>query len=580
MKIRKTLRNIALLGLFGLSTVACDDFLTITPTNDIILEEYWTEKADVDAAVASVYKSLLKDGIIERMIVWGELRSDNMTVGLIESSDEYLRSVANNNMYASNGINGWGDFYHVINNCNTVLKYAPEVQAKDPNFLEGDLEVIESEMRTIRALCYFYLLRSFHAIPVNTVNVMDDADVREPEQVSRDSIYTLILEDLNYAEPLAVESGAYVSDEQNKGYITRDAVRAIRADVYLWLASEKGDKAAYQQCVNDCDLVIDSKVLAYNKNIKNASLSAGVKEEADVSLGIYPLVSNDGIGVGSINLTENAYYDLWGSENGEESIFELQFDGDASNGDQNVNNKSYQLHGCDESNIGKLAPAAFLSENYAAKAPGLQDPLFSAKDVRRYENIYTRSAGEYGIAKYASRLAIPISVATTTGEVTAQYNYRSGEGKNDANWIVYRLTDVMLMKAEALVQINDSLGAFRLVNAIHKRATPSATISDTLSYDEYKNNMEKLVLDERQRELMFEGKRWYDLMRYALRRNSSKEMVNAFLLQKYEDNQAAIKSKLSNLNSLFFPIAQSELDRNKNLKQNPEFLTTSSTERN
>ena len=136
------------------------------------------------------------------------------------------------------------------------------------------------------------------------------------------------------------------------------------------------------------------------------------------------------------------------------------------------------------------------------------------------------------------------------------------------------------MKAEALVQINDSLGAFKLVNAIHKRATPSATISDTLSYDEYKNNMEKLVLDERQRELMFEGKRWYDLMRYALRRNSSKEMVNAFLLQKYEDNQAAIKSKLSNLNSLFFPIAQSELDRNKNLKQNPEFLTTSSTERN
>lgn len=580
MKIRKTVRNIALLGLMGLSTVACDDFLTITPTNDIILEEYWTEKADVDAMVATVYKSLLADDVMERMIVWGELRSDNMTVGLIESSDEYLRSIANNNMYASNGINGWGGFYSVINHCNTVLKYAPEVQAKDPNFLEGDLDVIESEMRTIRALCYFYLLRTFHAIPVNMDNVMDDADVKEPEQVSRDSIYSLILDDLNRAEPLAVESGAYATDEQNKGYITRDAVRAIRADVYLWMASEKSDQAAYQQCVNDCDLVIDSKITAYNKNLKNASLSAGEKEEADASLGIYPLVSNDGISVGSINLSESAYYDLWGSENGEESIFELQFDGDASNGDQNVNNKSYLFHGCREAQIGKLAPAAFLSESYAAGAPGLQDPLFSTKDIRRYEFIYTRSAGEYGIAKYASRYAVPASLGTTTGEVTAVYEWRNGENRNDANWIIYRLTDVMLMKAEALVQMSDSLGAFKLVNAVHKRSTPMATISDTLSYDEYKNNMEKLVLDERQRELMFEGKRWYDLVRYALRRGSSKEMVSAFLLQKYEDNQAAIKSKLSNLNSLFFPIAKSELDRNKNLKQNPEFLTTSSTERN
>ena len=89
-----------------------------------------------------------------------------------------------------------------------------------------------------------------------------------------------------------------------------------------------------------------------------------------------------------------------------------------------------------------------------------------------------------------------------------------------ANWIVYRLADVMLMKAEAMVQADkDWDEAFKLVNDIYLRASET---KEPLVADNYSNKVdrEELVLRERQRELMFEGKRWFDLVRLARRGGS------------------------------------------------------------
>lgn len=575
MDLKRIIRNITLLGFWGLGTVACDDFLTIYPTNDIVLEDYWKEKADVDAMVATVYKGLLGDGCMERMIIWGELRSDNMVIGEIKAGeDDYLKRVAENNMYPSNSINGWSDFYWIINNCNTVLKYAPEVQLADPDFSRGDLNVIESEMLTIRALCYFYLARAFHAIPMNLEAVMDDVDITSSPQVSQDSVFTQIIKDLDEAEYKAIISGSYLKPEQNKGFITLDAVHALRADVYLWMASVLGKEEGYALCIADCDRVIDAKEKYYNKQItENTSGISGTDLLANASENIYPLAANE---VGS---TRGAYYNIFGLKNAGESIFELQYKGQ----NENVNNKSYLFYGSTETQIGKLAPASFLSESYANDASDLSNALFAKTDVRRYDNIQTITNGVYGITKYATRLCESVN-STTTGAITsAIYSFRAGKDQNDANWIVYRLSDVMLMKAEALVQLKDETKlrpAFDLVRAVWERSNPSALEkNDTLAFETYRDNMEEFVMAERQRELMFEGKRWYDLMRYAYRKGSARTMVRTFLLKKYIDNQAAVLSKLSSLNSLYYPIFKGEMDKNENLEQNPEYVNSSSTER-
>ena len=87
-------------------------------------------------------------------------------------------------------------------------------------------------------------------------------------------------------------------------------------------------------------------------------------------------------------------------------------------------------------------------------------------------------------------------------------------------------------------------------------------------------------MEERQRELAFEGKRWYDLVRKALRDGETGPMLDIMIGHKYESNQKAIRSKMASMDCLFFPIQEREIKTNPLLKQNPAYETTDVFEKN
>jgi hypothetical protein len=134
MKTKNIIRNFSL-GLLLFTLSSCGDWLEITPLNDIVLENFWTDKTDVENVVASCYTALLGSDVVSRMLIWGELRSDNMVQGqgIPDAENEILRA----NILPTNPYTGWTCFYNVINRCNTVLYYAPMVAQKDPNFNES-----------------------------------------------------------------------------------------------------------------------------------------------------------------------------------------------------------------------------------------------------------------------------------------------------------------------------------------------------------------------------------------------------------------------------------------------------------
>ena len=111
---------------------ACDDFLSIVPLNDIVLENYWTEEADVNSVVNSCYAQLESNDCINRMLIWGEVRSDNFTNGSGTGND--LNQILKENILETNSLTTWQCFYQCINRCNTVIHYAPGVHAIDPNY--------------------------------------------------------------------------------------------------------------------------------------------------------------------------------------------------------------------------------------------------------------------------------------------------------------------------------------------------------------------------------------------------------------------------------------------------------------
>ena len=170
--------------------------------------------------------------------------------------------------------------------------------------------------------------------------------------------------------------------------------------------------------------------------------------------------------------------------------------------------------------------------------------------------------------------------------MSVDYTLRS-KSNVDANWIVYRLSEVMLMKAEAMSQLYDDeehlTEAFNLCRSIYKRSNPGAyqpgSKGDSLDITVFmsKEGIESLVMAERQREFVAEGKRWFDLVRYAQRRGGTQEML-ALLTRKFaSDNKKAIEAKLSTIQSLFSPINIDEIRNNGLLHQNEVWAVDEST---
>ena len=81
----------AISAVCGLS--ACSDFLEIKPQNEIILEDFWSEKADVDAILGGCYSGLQDGNVIKRMMVWGEFRRYHIGPGSNVQQDGNLYTI-------------------------------------------------------------------------------------------------------------------------------------------------------------------------------------------------------------------------------------------------------------------------------------------------------------------------------------------------------------------------------------------------------------------------------------------------------------------------------------------------------
>lgn len=299
-------------------------------------------------------------------------------------------------------------------------------------------------------------------------------------------------------------------------------------------------------------------------------------------------------------------YDIFGIGNSEESIFELQYDG--SNNSNEGLTQMYYEYSKTASRGYTVASQLFNSIDANASTEQGSKVYATKNDYRFWNNCYAVNDAEQtelDIRKMVENSGNIILTTSTTGatkSTTRAYaNYRQ-------NWVVYRLTDIMLMEAEAKTQLaandNDATtlrSAFDLIKAVNDRSLVTGS-KDSLAFTNFgtKDGMEQLVLSERQRELCFEGKRWFDLMRYNYRHvqgvdytktlvqinEAGEDFVTNYnkmlskVIRKYITGGDAISFKLKNEAYLYFPVATSELKVNPYLKQNPVYIEEESTTKN
>ncbi|WP_281225989.1 RagB/SusD family nutrient uptake outer membrane protein [Flavobacterium aquiphilum] len=140
----------------------------------------------------------------------------------------------------------------------------------------------------------------------------------------------------------------------------------------------------------------------------------------------------------------------------------------------------------------------------------------------------------------------------------------------DTHWFVYRYADVLLMKAEALAELNQGTEALKIIEDIRlkrKAIDMTAQVADPGN----KYDVINYLMDERAREFAFEGKRWFDILRNARRNNYARMdiLIDAAITNAPADQQQTIKAKLKDPNSHYLPINTYELYTNKALVQNP-----------
>lgn len=550
------MKNKILYLLIGIVTIlaafSCsddNDWLNPKPKDKMVFEDFWKNKNDVQSVVMSCYRAMQEDGFMQRIILGGELRSDNVVEG--RDIPEEQRRILFANTLPNNNIVKWEAFYTVINYCNTVLAHAPGVTEIDPDFTTGTLRAFEAEALTIRALVYFYLVRLYRDVPFITVPSTDDNQDFSVPQSTEAEILDHLVKDLKYAETYAATvwpRTTYVN--QTKARITKDAVRALLADIYLWQGN-------YEECIATCDKILDH--VWVEEEYRKLTDDQIVGNEL---LLVRPPSFN---GVVQPQTTSYVYNRIFTQKNSTESIFELYF-----NAELKANAALIKLYGHpDDLYHGTISASPF--ETWSD--PGVNTPIFARTDLRRGDCSLPEDAGYYWIFKYIGS----IRAINTTGATPSIRDYMYKTENDSPNWIFYRLPDIFLMKAEALVEIGEGneprlQEAIHLVNTVYMRSNPDLADRDSLVFSTYssKDRLANLVLLEKQREFLFEGKRWFDLLRKMKRENSTDAITN-YVLRKFTSSAAIVGSKMSVMDAMYLPIYENEVISNPTLKQNPYY---------
>lgn len=523
---------------------SCDTWLDVQPEDGVVRERYWKTKEEVRAAVLGCYSQMLDSKMMQEYFVWGEMRAEMATPASAARPD--LVALNTGEITSTNTYTDWASFYKVINQCNTVIELAPAVLDIDESFSERLLNEYIAEVTSIRSLMYFYLVRTFRDVPYSvTASIYDYQDFSLPKTDGKIIIDNLItsLEAIESNIPTKYDNTTASQQEganPNKGRINYYGWASLLADIYLW-------KGEFDKCIDMTTRVIESGQYSLVPVARTEVLSYNI--ETGRTDTVYEAQQGDVVAM--FNTT-------YAQGNSVESIFELQ-------NPSTYINPFVSMFSANVANQIEVNQASFSNEYFI---PSNIDRIW--RDIRT-EGIAFQ--GKF-VWKWAglNNTSSPVQWRTTS--------------TSNSNWIFYRLADVMLMKAEALTQkamANNNqeqlLQALELVQKI--RARGNAPESTDLFYKHVgeldAKTMEEFVLAERTRELTFEGKRWFDLIRMAQRDNFSERTMGYLLrmvvLASPPEKTSIIQSKWqTNQGSLYLPINSGELQRNKNLVQNDFYL--------
>ncbi|MDE5701294.1 MAG: RagB/SusD family nutrient uptake outer membrane protein [Bacteroides sp.] len=454
----KKLIYFAVLGMLTFSS--CEDFLNRTPVSDLSPENYFmdlAERANWNAGIYDAFQSALG----KNQVLYGDVRSDNVHTTGYATSWLYMNAIT-----PQQGDCSWKNFYECISRCNVGIEKYPTI----PNATELGNAPYLGQCYGMRAYMYFWGTRTWGKMPLITSTWDGELTTFNIPRASLDEVKAQILSDIDEAIRLF-----RLSDSGSKYYINLATMYALKTDVHMWYNE-------YEKALEASDFFIDNKDFA---------LAADETEWKNIFL--KPADSKEVMFAMSWSYENNGANGGWPGQLGA----------------SNTNNGFKMSLAIFNEFLERLRS----DDGFDARLWNTVDTVKLFWESNRLP-ITIASYGNGGMNKCIKYSDVdPAREYSSEDQIYKSYFKVLNSTDAEHQLIMYRMANIMLLRAEALNKLGRGEEALDIVNDIRSRVGYTKDAKTEVSSFSNKDAIESIILLERQLELFGEGCRWFDLIR-------------------------------------------------------------------
>ncbi|MEO8763871.1 MAG: RagB/SusD family nutrient uptake outer membrane protein [Ginsengibacter sp.] len=475
---------------------SCTKDLVVKPTSIITTASFWTTEDDATGMLNGMYVNL-RDAS-EGLFMIGEQRSEIYQNGPIGPSSLTLFQNVLTPEIPSHP--DWTGFYTTINSANLILKYVPGITFKS----EESKNSILAQAHAMRAFINFVMIKTWGDVIIRTDPIeSSNADVTQKERSPKEEVFKLVKEDIEEAIKLFPNNNL----PNGRSMWSMAAVNALKADVYLWTGKMlNGGQADFNIALEACNAV----------------------QQADVEL-----------------LPNFADLFQYANKGSKEIVLSIRFQD--LDGTSIVNYFWFMwMHSSDVP-----ANTDQASRDLIFPTGDGQDRMVITDLVRnQFTDDDTRKNGSFHEIFTYDDLGNPTFYTTLCMKGSGLVD--GGTRRFISDIILYRYADILLMKAEAENALAQDPSAE--INLVRQRAYTTNYAQHVFVNGTVEEN-DAAILKERLLELLYEGKRWWDLVRF----------------NKVFDIVPNLQNRRGDDYLLLFPIANTVLSLEIKVKQNPGY---------
>jgi hypothetical protein len=463
--MRHTYKKITVICLTAFLLVggSCKKFLELDPISNVGENQFWKTNADANLGIIAMYDAM-QATYNWKQILWGDFRTDNF-IKTTQTPQNQQDILANRIQTNDADALRWNEFYNIIGRANLAIEKIPQIPQYNVNLL--------GEAYAARAFAYFDGVRVWGSVPLMLKPVViPENEIPQGRTDGATIISGTVIPDIEKALGL-------MTTDRSVNRFSRASIYCLQANVYCYL--KQWDKALIA--------ITNVEALATGNNYKLAN------NRTDWS---YLFLNDPTLGA---------------FERGDELIFQLKYTF-AEDG-KNASKVWSLLHG----STPRIYYSKILDDKWTARFPVTKAAWEAKYGVGSIPPTVTPAVPPATVPTYTygdwrfleTREA---GKANGTSQVNKYNKNGAGPVNDDTDLPIYRYSDIVLLKALVLNRISflNKTDAIIQINKIRTaRQLPPVTTTEVTALDT-QDKLENYILDERQFELVGEGKRWWDLI--------------------------------------------------------------------